>query len=237
MGDNSPQMGKELNTTFTYDLLLPPLTVTCVYLGAVTGELFPGSSACRSVSPQLPLAVGDRVKQVQQCSSSGPPASASPRRTRHSRDGEADEVRDGEAASRNPVQEAGLVQRRSCEHSSGGWRLEASIAGSWSEEAEQRSTGVVSWIGCPDTQTALHRGPGKVPTLMSTETRQLACKHRGPSVPCLSNTCCNSLSACPAEMLLQDKLPEQELTLFPLSLHVFLEQVGETIILQKNILL
>lgn len=51
---------------------------------------------------------------------------------------------------------------------------------------------------------------------MSTETRQLAGKRfgLGPSAPCLYNTCCNGPSACLAEMLLQDRHPEQGAHIF-----------------------
>lgn len=63
-----------------------------------------------------------------------------------------------------PSQEAMLGRWRSFEHSSGGWQLEASIAGGCDEKAEQRSTGVVSCISWPDVHTALRHGLGKVPT-------------------------------------------------------------------------
>lgn len=129
-------------------------------------------------------------------------------------------------------------QWRSCEHGSGGWWLQPSIAGGCAEEAGKYRCDYGDQLA-RHTYSPAPRAGKSARTLMSTETWQLARKHfgLGPSVPCSAKPAATGPQPAWLKHSGRTNTRSEELTLFLVSLHVFLDKAGKTIIFQKNIVL
>lgn len=95
------------------------------------------------------------------------------------------------------------------------WRLMARVQHRGRLRRESRE--VRLWLCGSAGQAHAPRAGKNAHALMSTETRQLACKSfgLGPSVPRSDKTCCRRPSARLDETLRQDKHPEQGAHTFP----------------------
>lgn len=171
--------------------------------GSTSREHCPGYSACCHISPQVSLAVDNRVEQVRRSPSLWLPESPVP-------GGEAGRSLAWRSSEWQPHtgDEPGTME----EPWTRLWRLVAPVQRRGRLHWGSREAAL--WLcGSAGQAHVQPRTTGweKCPQLMSTETWQLACKSfgLGPSVPCSYKTCCHGPSARLAGVLRQDKHPEQ----------------------------